>query len=76
MSRKLTVPLLCLMSLVLSACAHGSTVPTVTSDYCQIAKPLGYDSKLDSAQTVAGVEAHNSAWVCVCEGDCPKPPPS
>jgi hypothetical protein len=43
----------------------------VVSDYCRIAKPIGYDSKADTAETVKAIEAHNSAWVCVCEKDCP-----
>lgn len=58
----------------LSGCAHGSTVPVLAvSDYCRIAKPIGYDATKDTAETVAAIEAHNSAWVCVCEHDCPKP---
>lgn len=57
----------------LSACATGSTVPVPTADsYCRIAKPISYDSTVDSAATVGEIEAHNSAWVCVCEHDCPK----
>jgi hypothetical protein len=46
----------------------------VVSDYCRIAKPIGYDSAADTAETVKAVEAHNSAWVCVCEKDCPVTP--
>ena len=61
------LPILC----ATSACVAGSTAPLVVSDYCRIAKPIGYDSKADSAETVKAVEAHNSAWVCVCEKDCP-----
>jgi len=41
------------------------------SEYCRIAKPIGYSTKDDSIETVAAIEAHNSAWACVCEGDCP-----
>jgi uncharacterized protein YceK len=75
MSNKLLRPLLCLTLLVLSGCASGLTKTTVTSsDYCRIAKPIPYSSKLDSPATVARIEAHNSAWVCVCEHDCPKAP--
>jgi hypothetical protein len=43
----------------------------VVSDYCRIAKPIGYDSKADSAETVKAVEAHNWSWACVCDKDCP-----
>lgn len=60
----------------LSGCAGGLTgggaKVTVVSDYCKIAAPIGYDSKVDSPETVAAVEKHNSQWVCLCEGDCPK----
>jgi len=62
------LPILC----ATSACVSGSTAPLVVSDYCRIAKPIGYDSKADSAETVKAVEAHNSAWLCVCEKDCPR----
>lgn len=73
MLRKPSKLLLCATMLVLSGCAHGSTT-VVASDYCRIAKPIRYNSKLDSPATVAAVEAHNSAWACVCESDCPKAP--
>lgn len=69
MSKPLKTPLLLLTLLVLSACATALTVPAnTTSDYCRIAKPIGYDSTVDSAATVKEIEAHNSAWVRVCEG--------
>ena len=61
----LLLPILC----ATSACVTGSTA--VVGDYCRIAKPIPYDSKVDSPQTVKDIEAHNSKWVCVCEGDCP-----
>lgn len=61
------LPILC----VTSACVSGSTAPLVVSDYCRIAKPIGYDSKADTAETVKVIEAHNSQWVCLCESDCP-----
>jgi hypothetical protein len=64
------LPILC----ATSACVSGSTAPLVVSDYCRIAKPIGYDSKADSAETVKAVEAHNWSWVCVCEKDCPVTP--
>lgn len=66
------LPILC----VTSACVSGSTAPLVVSDYCRIAKPIGYDSRVDSAETIRAIEAHNSAWVCVCESDCPASKPS
>jgi hypothetical protein len=60
--------------LVLSACVPGSTVAVArVSDYCKVAAPISYDRSVDSEATVAGVEAHNSVYVCVCEGDCPNP---
>lgn len=74
MLRKPKRLLLCLMPLVLSGCATVSTTPPAVNDYCQIAKPMRYNSKLDSPATVAAIQAHDSQWVCVCEGDCPKTP--
>lgn len=69
MYKPLSKPLILLTLLALSGCATGSTAPAnTTSDYCRIAKPIGYDSTVDSAATVAEIEAHNSAWVRVCEG--------
>ena len=64
-----------LIPLALSGCVTGSIAPgpATVSDYCLIAKPIGYDSTKDSAETVRSIEAHNSQWVCVCEHDCPKP---
>jgi hypothetical protein len=41
-----------------------------------VAKPIRYNSKIDSPKTVAQIEAHNSAWVCLCEADCPAGKPS
>lgn len=69
MSRRLKLlwPLLILPAT--SGCVTGSTA--VVGDYCRIAKPIGYDSRTDTAQTVKEIEAHNSKWVCICEGDCP-----
>ena len=56
-----------------SACAIDLTKHRVAvGDYCRIAKPITYNSTLDSGKTVQQIEAHNSIWVCVCEGDCPK----
>ena len=59
----LTIPL------VLTGCVTGSTA--LVGDYCRIAKPISYDSKTDTAETVKAIEAHNSTWVCLCEADCP-----
>ena len=61
------------VSLILSAtsgCATVSTVPL--NSYCAIAKPMSYNVKQDTPETVAEVEAHNSVFVCLCEQDCPK----
>jgi hypothetical protein len=54
-----------------SACGTGLT-GRIKGDYCLIARPIGYDTRVDSAETVKEVEAHNSKWVCACENDCPK----
>lgn len=56
--------------LVLTGCVTGSTA--LVSDYCRIAKPISYDSKADSAETVKTIETHNSQWACVCDNDCPR----
>lgn len=74
MSKLLMMLSLSPMLLAPSACVHGSTAPVVVSDYCRIAKPILYDGKADTPETVAQIEAHNSQWVCVCEHDCPQPP--
>lgn len=58
--------------LAMSGCATGLTVPAAVSDFCAIAKPIGYDRLRDTIQTVDEIEAHNSKWVCICENDCPK----
>lgn len=72
MSKKLKTLWLLPILTVMSGCALGSTAPAVVSEYCAIAKPIGYDGKLDTPATVKEIEAHNSKWVCVCENDCPK----
>ncbi len=59
----LTIPL------VLTGCVTSSTA--LVGDYCRIAKPISYDSKTDTAETVKAIETHNSTWVCLCESDCP-----
>ena len=65
-----STPLLLLTLTATSGCVHGSTTPPANS-YCAIAQPIRYDSRADSAATVARIEAHNSTWVCLCEADCP-----
>lgn len=67
--------LLLLTLSVTSACAHVSTTTPVNS-YCAVAKPIRYNSKIDSPKTVALIEHHNSQWVCLCEQDCPAGKPS
>ena len=67
---------LCLTLFVMSGCATVSTVPVNINSYCAIAKPIGYDSKIDTAETVKEIEAHNSKWACVCENDCPATAPN
>lgn len=59
---------------VMSGCAHVSTAPPVANSYCAIAKPITYDSKADSLETIKQIEDHNSVWVCLCgtPPDCPK----
>ena len=56
--------------LALTGCVTGSTA--LVGDYCRIAKPIGYDSRADTAETVKAIETHNSQWACVCDGDCPR----
>ena len=61
----------CLILSATSGCATGSTGPVPVNSYCDIAGAISYDTSADSAETVAQIEAHNSKFVCVCEGDCP-----
>ena len=70
---KLNLAKLLLSPLILSAlsgCATVSTVPV--NSYCAIAKPISYDAKQDTPETVAEIELHNGVFVCLCEDDCPK----
>jgi len=53
-----------------SGCVTGSTA--LVGDYCRIAKPISYDSRADTAETVKEIESHNSKWACVCDNDCPR----
>ena len=71
MSSKLKPLLLPLTLLATSGCATVSTAPATVSEYCQVAKPIGYDSEKDTPETVASIERHNSVYVCLCEQDCP-----
>lgn len=75
MSKLLKTPWPLLILFGLSGCVTGSIGqgPATVSDYCLIAKPIGYDGTKDTPETVRAIEAHNSQWVCVCEHDCPKP---
>jgi len=63
----------CLMLSATSACATVSTGPEteVGFDACLWVNPIGYDSTVDSPDTVKAIEAHNSKWACICEDDCP-----
>jgi hypothetical protein len=63
-----------LLSLILSAtsgCVTDLTEHAPVNGYCRITKPISYDSKVDTPETVRQIEEHNSRYVCVCEGDCP-----
>lgn len=62
------------LPLILSAtsgCVTDLTGVEVKGDYCRIAKPITYDGKVDTQETVQQIEHHNSQFACVCEGDCP-----
>jgi hypothetical protein len=61
----------CLILSATSGCVTDLTDPAPASSYCAIAAAISYDSTADTAETVAQIEAHNSKFVCVCEGDCP-----
>jgi hypothetical protein len=50
----------------------GSTGRAPVNNYCVVASTISYDSRADTPETVAQIEAHNSRWVCLCEQDCPK----
>lgn len=56
----------------MSGCVAGLTEAEVKGDYCRIAKPITYDTTVDTPDTVRQIEQHNSEFVCVCEGDCPE----
>jgi uncharacterized protein YceK len=66
------LPLLLLILSALSGCATVSTEAVPLNSYCAIAKPITYDAKQDTPETVAEVELHNGVFICLCEADCPK----
>jgi hypothetical protein len=62
------------MFLILGAmngCVTDLTDPAPINSYCEIAKPISYDSTKDTAETIKLIEQHNSKFVCICENDCP-----
>lgn len=71
MSNKQKTLFACLILSATSGCVTASTAPVVVSDYCRVARAITYDSTKDTPETVAQIEAHNSAWVSLCEGDKP-----
>ena len=71
-SNLVKLPLLFLTLNAMSGCATVSTEAVPLNSYCAIAKPITYDAKQDTPETVAEVELHNSVFICVCEQDCPK----
>ena len=70
-SNWLKLSLLCLTLSATSACVTGSTGGVQSNSYCAIAKPISYDGKADTAETVGQIEKHNSQFICLCENDCP-----
>ena len=66
------LPLLCLILSATSGCVKDLTEVVPINSYCAIVKPITYDAKQDTPETVAEVELHNSVFACLCEGDCPK----
>lgn len=66
------LPLLLLTLSALSGCVTDLTEAAPINSYCAIAKPITYDAKQDTPETIAEVELHNSVFVCLCEDDCPK----
>lgn len=67
--------LLFLIPTLTSACALDLTPPQpipAAGSFCEVAKPIFYDSKVDRPATVEQIEAHNKRFVCLCENDCPK----
>ena len=90
MSKRLIALLIVPIAMLSTACAHGGTDagPAAVSEYCLIAKGIGYAAKpsaatedarnrFDTDETVASVEEHNLRFEAVCPDRVPKPvPPS
>ena len=71
-------PNLLLLPMILigtGACVTSSTGIAIKGDYCRIAKPITFDGKADTAETITQIQLHNSQYMCVCENDCPRPSP-
>ena len=66
------LPSLFLILSATSGCVTDLTEAVPTNSYCAIAKPITYDAKQDTPETVAEVELHNGVFTCLCEQDCPK----
>ena len=56
----------------LLATAACTTASTGTDAGCRVFRPIHFSARGDTPETVRQVKAHNSKWVCLCEGDCPK----
>lgn len=57
---------------VLLATAACTTASTGTDAGCRVFRPIFFSARSDTPETVRQVKAHNSKWVCLCDGDCPK----
>lgn len=54
--------------LLSSGCALVSTKPVAPiSEFCRVVDPITYDSRVDSADTVAQIEALNAKWLALCD---------
>ena len=56
----------------LLATAACTTASTATDASCRAFRPIAFSARGDTPETVRQVKAHNSKWVCLCEGDCPE----
>lgn len=63
------------MLILLQACAANTTEVRTVSDYCLIAKGIGYaspngtetaENKFDTPLTVAEIEVHNNKYESLC----------
>lgn len=68
-SKWVKLPLTFLMLIGMNGCVTDLTVPV--DSYCAVSKPISYDSKKDTPETVKEIELHNSRWACLCDKDCP-----